>query len=234
MRPLTTTILCAAAIAVPAFAWQQTAPAEAPAAAPAAEATYVAPGVMTTPPMEGAAGAGSSISAVEAGTYTVDPGHTIVSFTVDHMGITSYTGQFGDPSGTLQLDPANPAAATVEVTFPIASVSTTSADLDKHLQSADFFDAANNPEAKFVSTEVVVEGDRAAIRGDLTLAGVTKPVVLQTKFYGAGPNPMSKELNIGFRATTTIKRSDFGIDYALPMVSDEVLLLIDAAFIKQG
>lgn len=237
MRRLTTLALTAAAIAAPALALQTAQQAQ-PAAAPPAEQTAPAGTqldamVMTTPPMEGAPGARDP-ALVTAGTYTVDPGHTLVTFTVDHLGFSSFTGQFGHPEGTLTLDPANPGAARVEVSLPIAEVSTTSPELDEHLQGDDFFDAANHPTGTFKSTEVVVQGDRAAIRGDLTLRGVTRSVVLQTAFYGAGENPMSKAKTIGFRATTTVNRSDFGIDYGLPAVGDEVLLVIDAAFEMQG
>ena len=186
----------------------------------------------TVQPMEGAPGS-ADVSRVEAGTYKVDPGHTLVTFTVDHLGFSSYTGQFGDPSGTLVLDPANPEAAEVEIVFPISGVSTTSDELDAHLKSDDFFDAANHPDGRFVATGIEVNGTSATITGDLTLRGVTRPVTLDTQFYGAGANPMSDALNIGFRATTQLKRSDYGIDFAIPVVSDTVLLEIDAAFVKQ-
>jgi polyisoprenoid-binding protein YceI len=167
-----------------------------------------------------------------AGSYQVDPNHTQVLFTVGHLGFSEYTGMFTQPTGTLTLDPTNPASDKVDVTFPIAKVLTTSPALDKHLQTADFFDAAKYPDGHFVSTRVTVSGEGSAtIDGDLTLRGVTKPVSLDVRFVGAGkgvmgaPNP-----NIGFAATTTIKRSDFGISYGIPLVSDDVLLTINAAF----
>jgi polyisoprenoid-binding protein YceI len=167
-----------------------------------------------------------------AGSYQVDPNHTQVLFTVGHLGFSEYTGMFTQPTGTLTLDPANPASDKVDVTFPIAKVLTTSPALDKHLQTADFFDAAKYPDGHFVSTKVTVSGEGSAtIDGDLTLRGVTKPVSLDVRLVGAGkgvmgaPNP-----NIGFAATTTIKRSDFRISYGIPLVSDDVLLTINAAF----
>lgn len=168
---------------------------------------------------------------VVAGTYKVDSGHTQVLFTVNHLGFTEYTGQFTQPTGSLTLDPANAANDKVEITFPIDKVSTTVAALDTHLKSADFFDAAKFPEGKFVSTKVTVTGTTATIAGDLTLKGVTKPVVLNARFVGAGNGPMgAKKLNVGFAATTSIKRSDFGIAYGIPMVSDKVDLVINAGF----
>ncbi|MEE4350955.1 MAG: YceI family protein [Pacificimonas sp.] len=222
---LVTALAASAIFAIPVAAYQV-----AGTGSDEAAATQLAPMVMTTPPAPEAFGKRDT-STVEAGTYTVDTGHTTVTFTVDHLGFSSYTGQFGDPTGTLTLDPANPAAASVEVTFPISGVSTTSDQLDQHLMSADFFTAEEHPNATFTSTDIVVEGQNAAIRGDLTMNGQTNSVVLQTQFYGAGVSGMSNKLNIGFRAVTTIDRSDWGIDYAIPMVSDEVLLVIDAAFI---
>jgi polyisoprenoid-binding protein YceI len=100
--------------------------------------------------------------------------------------------------------------------------------------TADFFDAANHANATFVSTKVTPSGTSAKIEGNLTLRGVTKPVVLDAKFYGAGANPMSKVATVGFEATTSIKRSDFGVAYGIPMVSDQVDLKITAAFERQG
>ena len=167
---------------------------------------------------------------VPSGTYSVDSGHTQVLFTVMHLGISEYTGQFTQPTGMLMLDTANPANDKVEVTFPIDKVSTTVTALDDHLKKPDFFDAAKFPEGKFVSTKVTVNGRNATIAGNLTLRGVTKPVVLQAHFTGGGPHPMSKKPNVGFSATTTVKRSDFGVSYGIPMVSDDVKLTINAAF----
>lgn len=170
---------------------------------------------------------------VQPGTYTVDAGHTLVTFKVNHLGFSEYHGQFGNPTGTLTIDPKNPGQAKVDVSFPIDSVSTTSDALDKHLKGADFFDAAKHPAGRFTSTAVRVSGQEATITGNLTLRGVTKPVTLRARFIGAGNSPMGGKLNIGFAGTTTIKRSDFGISYGIPMVSDNVDLTIDAAFVKE-
>lgn len=180
-------------------------------------------------------------SRVAAGTYAADPGHTMVVWEVDHFGFSKYTGIFGDVTGTLVIDPANPAAAKVDVTIPVAKVTTASAGLTSHLLRAgkdggkpDFFGAAP-ADAKFVSTSVVLddEGDEAKVTGNLTLNGITKPVTLDVDFHGAGTNPFNKKQTVGFQAEATIKRSDFGIAYALPMVSDAVELEIHAAFEKQ-
>ncbi|HEV2599425.1 YceI family protein [Sphingopyxis sp.] len=180
-------------------------------------------------------------SRVAAGTYVADPGHTMVVWEVDHFGFSKYSGIFGDVAGTLVIDPANPAAAKVEVTIPVSKVTTASAGLTSHLLRAgkdggkpDFFGAAP-ADAKFVSTAVVLDddGDEAKVTGNLTLNGVTKPVTLDVDFHGAGTNPYNKKATVGFQAETTIKRSDFGIVYGIPAVSDAVELEIHAAFEKQ-
>jgi len=170
---------------------------------------------------------------VTAGSYTVDPGHTLVGWRVDHLGFNDYFGIFGDATGTLVIDPKKPSAATVDITIPVAKVTTASAGLTRHLLTKDFFGAAP-ADAKFVSTAVVAKGNTARITGNLTLNGVTKPVTLDAIFRGAGPDPRSKAATIGFEAKTTIKRSDFGIAYGIPLVSDQVRLDITVAFVKAG
>jgi len=172
-------------------------------------------------------------SLVTAGTYKVDPYHTQVIWKVDHMGISPLYGAFGDPSGSLTLDPRNPAAAKLSVTFAMTNLITTTPKLTEHLSGGDFFDIAKFPTATFVSTAVAADGTKAKITGNLTVKGVTKPVVLDAEFYGAGANPMSKKLNIGFKAETKIKRSDFGLGYGVPMVGDAVSLKIVGAFEKE-
>jgi polyisoprenoid-binding protein YceI len=176
-------------------------------------------------------------AAITGGRYTVDAGHTLVKWEVDHLGFTPYFGLFGDVTGTLDLDPTNPSAAKVDVTIPVAKVTTASPGLTSHLlraaaegQAAHFF-GANPADARFVSTAVAVSGQEATITGDLTLNGVTRPVTLAAKFYGAGKGMGNKE-NVGFTATGAIKRSDYSISYGLPGVGDVVKLEIVAAFVK--
>ena len=178
---------------------------------------------------------------VTAGTYKADPGHTMVVWTVDHLGFTPYTGIFGGVTGTLALDPKNPSAAKVDVTIPVGQVTTASAGLTAHLLKpaaaggkADFFGAAP-ADARFVSTKVEMTGAEAAtITGNLTLNGVTMPVTLKAMFYGAGKMPamMGGKEGLGFTALGSIKRSEFGVGYGIPMVSDEVALKIYAGFDK--
>jgi polyisoprenoid-binding protein YceI len=179
-------------------------------------------------------------AAVSGGTYSVDPSHTLVVWTLDHLGFSPYSGIFGDVTGTLTLDPKNLNAAKVDVTIPVSKVVTASAGLTDHLLRAgkdggkpDFFGAAP-PAARFVSTSVATKGQRAKIRGNLTLNGVTRPVTLDAAFYGAGTMPaqMGGKENVGFKATGAILRSQFGLGFGIPMVGDEVKLDISAAFQK--
>lgn len=181
-------------------------------------------------------------SKISGGTYQVDPNHTLVRWTVNHLGFTPYFGIFGDSTGTLTLDPKNVSAAKVDITIPVGKVTTANAALTAHLLrpgkdggKPDFF-GANPANAHFVSTAVSAKGMAGKVTGNLTLNGVTKPVILDVSLYGAGtspamgPNP-AKE-NVGFEATGTINRADFGIAAGIPLVSDAVTLNIAVAFAK--
>ncbi|MDB5680158.1 MAG: YceI family protein [Sphingomonas bacterium] len=171
---------------------------------------------------------------VTKGTYKIDPDHTQVVFTVNRLGFTEYSGLFNSPTGTLVLDPKAPASSKVEVSFPIAKVRTTSPELDAGLQAADFFDSAKFPNATFVSTKVVAAGSNATITGNLTIHGVTRLVVLKARFVGAGREFWGdKKIAFGFAATTSIKRSEFGLSNSIPLVSDRVDLTINAGFEAQ-
>jgi len=171
---------------------------------------------------------------VKSGTYKVEAGHTQVDFSVLHFGFTYYSGQFSNVSGSLKLDAAHPSASKLSVTIPVSSVSTSSTVLTDELKNNEWFDAAKYPDATFVSTQVSPAGaEDAVVSGNLTLHGVTKPVVLHVHFVGAGVNPMDKAYTVGFQATGTIHRSDFGVKKYVPYVSDDVNLTIAGAFEKQ-
>jgi polyisoprenoid-binding protein YceI len=169
---------------------------------------------------------------VTAGTYAVDGGHTQVMFAYNHMGFTDNFGIIAAPTGSLTLDPKMPDAAKVSISFPVANLRTGIPALDEHLMKPDFFDAAKFPTATFESTGVKAQGTSAQIMGNLTIHGVTKPVTLDAHFTGAGMNTFMKKETIGFAAKATIKRSDFGMGYGVPMVGDTIDLKITAAFEK--
>ena len=143
-------------------------------------------------------------------------------------------------TGSLTLDPRNLNSAKVDVTIPVSKVVTASAGLTEHLLRAgkdggkpDFF-GASPADARFVSTRVVASGQKAKITGNLTLNNITRPVTLDATFYGAGKAPpqMGGKENVGFRATGSIMRSQFGLGFGVPMVGDQVKLEISAAFQK--
>ncbi|GGC85236.1 polyisoprenoid-binding protein [Chelatococcus reniformis] len=168
---------------------------------------------------------------IQAGTYALDPDHTQVVFAVDHLGYSIYRGSFSDVTGTLELDPKNPAASTLKVSIPVSSVATTSPKLTDELKGAEWLDAAKHPTMSFVSTKVTMDGpDKATVTGDFTLHGVTKPVSLQVTLVGAVPNAITKKFSVGFEAKGRIKRSDFGVKTYVPMIGDEVDLTIAGAF----
>ncbi|HEY2177982.1 MAG TPA: YceI family protein [Caulobacteraceae bacterium] len=173
---------------------------------------------------------------VRPGAYAIEPTHTRVLFAVDHFGTSTWYGDFTHVSGTLKLDPKKPSASQVEVTVPVDSLSTTNAALDATLKGADWFDVAKFPTMTFRSTRVTVSGPgRASIAGDLTLHGITRPIVLQARFKGAaGPNAILKDYEIGFDLTGKLKRSDFGIKKYAATIGDNVDLIISAPFVRKG
>lgn len=174
-------------------------------------------------------------TAVQAGTYVIDSYHTLAQFGVNHFGISEFVGTFPGATGTLMIDPRNLATTKLDVTIPVAKVSTTNETLDKELVSADWFDAARFPDMRFISTKVTRTGAKTAtIAGNLTMRGVTKPIVLNATFNAAAVNPMSKAYSLGFKATGNIKRTEFGVSKYAPMVSDNTTITINAAFEKKA
>ena len=171
--------------------------------------------------------AAASFSAQAADKYDIDPTHTQVQFTYNHLGFSNITGRFDEVKGDFLFDAADPTKSSVSITIPVASISTGVAKLDEHLLKADFFDATQFPTATFKSTGVTAAGEgKLAVAGDLTIHGVTRPVVLDVTINGIGEHPMRKLPAAGFDATATIKRSDFGVGAYVPAVGDEVTLSI--------
>ena len=177
------------------------------------------------------------VSRVQAGDYTLDASHTLVSWQVGHFGFNDYFGLFGQIEGTMTLDPANIGATEFDITVPITSVSVPSEGLRDHLlrpgkdgAAPDFF--GPEPEAaRFVSTSVRRTSETTAVAtGQLTMNGKTGPVTMLVEFSGAGENPMSKAQTVGFHARAQIDRTAWGISYAAPLVDTMVDLEISAAF----
>ena len=159
--------------------------------------------------------------------YTIDPHHTHVDFSWNHFGFSHPVGRFDSIQGDFQFDPADPTQSSVNVTIAIDSIDTGVKALDDDLKSPAFFDAAKYPTATFKSTRVQRDGAHGLkVTGDLTLHGVTKPVVLDVVVNKVGMHPMRGTPAAGFDATATIKRSDFGIAKYVPNVSDEIAISI--------
>lgn len=168
------------------------------------------------------------VSRVVAGSYALEPKHTQMRFTVMHFGYTPFSGNFSGASGTLDIDPARPAATRVTVSVPVDTAWTPVQKLTEELRSPMFFDPAQYPKMTFVSDRVTFHGKRATIVGKLTLHGITRPFTLSASLVGAG-SAMGKR-TVGFTATGTLNRSDYGIKAVLPLVSDAVTIDIAAAF----
>ena len=159
--------------------------------------------------------------------YKLDPGHTMVLFSWSHFGFSNPTANLGLGEGTLVFDAADPAKSSVQVTLPLAKLDTHVSALDEHLKKPDFFDADKYPTITFKSTKVqAVGGNKYKVTGDLTVHGVTKPVVLDATLNKSGEHPMLKTQSVGFDASTTLKRSDFGMGAYVPNVSDEIKVRI--------
>ncbi|AAW77520.1 polyisoprenoid-binding protein [Xanthomonas oryzae pv. oryzae] len=197
-------------------------------AAPAAETTpaATAPADAAAAPAPAPAPAAPAVE-VASGTYTLDPSHTDVLAQWSHFGFSNPSAHFGNVDGTLVYDAADVTKSTVQVTLPLSGLNSFTAKFDELLKSGDFFDAAKFPTATFKSTKVEAAGtNKLTVTGDLTIKGQTKPVVLDVTLNGAGEHPMKKVLAAGFDASTTIKRSDFGLGQYAPNVSDEVKIRI--------
>lgn len=160
-------------------------------------------------------------------TYKLDPGHTNVLASWNHFGYSNPSINFGQVDGTLVYDADQVSASSVQVTLPLTGLSALADQFYDHLTSDKWFDAAKYPAATFKSTRVEAAGEgKLKVTGDLTIKGITKPVTLDVTVNGGGEHPMAKVPAAGFDATTTLKRSDFGVGAYAPNVSDEVKIRI--------
>lgn len=182
-----------------------------------------------------------------AGTYVLDPTHASLTFRVDHLGLSKYTARFTKLDARLDLDPKTPSRSQVSATVDPRSIETDfplpAPDFDAELAGPRWLDAARHPQIVFRTRKVEPTGpDTARVVGDLTLRGVTKPILLKAKFNGGyARHPMDPAgARVGFSATGKLWRSDFGLTYGLPEkgstfgVGDEVEILIEAEFTKAG
>jgi polyisoprenoid-binding protein YceI len=166
--------------------------------------------------------------------YLFDKPHTQIIFFVDHLGFAKSSGKFLDYTGEIQWDKGEPEKSSVNATIQVNSLDMGDKTWNEHLLADKFFDAAKFPTMTFKSTSIQKTGEKTAnITGDLTLHGVTKPVVLATTFNNAGKHPMMDRMEAGFSATAHLKRSDFGMSQYVPMVGDDIDIRIEVEAYKE-
>lgn len=159
--------------------------------------------------------------------YKLDASHSQIVFTYNHLGFSTGTGMFSGFEGEIQFDQEDPAASSVTVSFPVTTMLTGWEARFEHFMSDDFFGADEDDMVTFTSTEINVTGENTAeITGELTMNEITQVVTLDTTLNQAGEHPMEGKPWLGFDATTTVLRSDFGMDMFTPFVSDEVNVVI--------
>jgi polyisoprenoid-binding protein YceI len=169
-----------------------------------------------------------------AATYTLEPNYTQAVVHWDHLGFSTPSATLGQGAGTLEFDQADPTKSSIKVSIPLSSLNTNVPELDEHLRSADFFDAAKFPTATFAST-TIAKGDapnKLVVNGDMTMHGVTKPVTLAVTVVRIGVNPRNNLPTIGLDATTTLKRSDFGLGKFVPQVGDAIPMRVIAQAVE--
>ena len=167
--------------------------------------------------------------------YVLDSSHSQIVFSYDHLGYSTTYGMFSGFEGAIDFNQADPAASSVSVSFPVNTMLTGWEARFQHFMSSDFFDAAEDEMVTFTSTSIEVTGETTAlITGDLTLNGITKPVVLDATLNQVGDHPMEGKPWAGFDATATVLRSDFEVGAFAPFVSDEVEIMISIEAMQAG
>lgn len=170
----------------------------------------------------------------ETETYTIDAAHTSVLFFVNHLGFSDMQGEFNDVEGTLTLDRDNLADTKVTATLRAVAVDMDDDTLNYHIRSSDFFDVLKFPALSFETTSFTSTGGTSGtLTGSLTMLGISKPVTLDVSLTGEGANPITNNHTVAFKATGSLKRSDWGMTYLVGGVGDEVEILITSELVKQ-
>ncbi len=163
----------------------------------------------------------SELEGLTAGSWVIDPSHSEVGFTVRHL-MSKVRGQFRTFEGTVTVAD-NPLESSVTASIDLSSVDTRNDDRDNHLRSSDFFSVEANPTMTFQSTRIVDQAGQFVARGDLTINGVTKPVDLAVDYLGGGTDPWGGQ-RVGFEASTTLSRKEWGIDFNIPLDGDKLMI----------
>jgi polyisoprenoid-binding protein YceI len=175
----------------------------------------------------------SAPAAIAPGVYAVDSQQTNVAFSVRQFAISRLTGQFVAPTGALVVDAARPDRARIDISFPIARLTTGKPSADRLLKGGTMFDAARYPQARFVASNVPIGGATATVEGTLMLHGVTRPLSFPARLTGARTDAASGATTLSFTGDATINRSDFGMGFGRPIVSNRVDLVISASFARR-
>lgn len=163
-----------------------------------------------------------TVTTLPTATWTIDAAHSEVAFTVRHL-MSKVRGTFDEFAGTITTADGGPTSSSVQATVEMASVNTRNAQRDGHLKSQEIFHAEANPQMGFVSTSITEDGGDYVINGDLTINGVTKPVAFDAEFLGVDTDAYGRTV-IGVEATTRINKSDFGVDFNVPLDGGKLLL----------
>jgi polyisoprenoid-binding protein YceI len=167
--------------------------------------------------------------------YEFDKAHTQINFTVNHLGYTTSRGKFMNFDGFFEFNRSEPAKSKVDVIIQTNSVEMGDQKWNEHLKNKDFFNVEEFPTMIFKSTSIEVTGDKTAkIMGNLTILETTKPVTLEVTFNKASKAPFGEKYKAGFSAVTSVKRSDYGMTYGVPMVGDSISIIIEVEGIRQG
>ena len=177
----------------------------------------------------------TTLASAQATTWAVDGAHSNVEFSIKHLGLSNVHGRFGKVSGTIVYNAADATKSSVNVSIDVAGLDTGMEPRDNHLKTPDFFDTAKQPTATFASTSVVKDGSGLKVTGNLTLHGVTKPVVLSVDAPSTATSPMDHKQHSGFSATATINRKDFNVGANFPeaILSEAVKLTIEVEAVQQ-
>lgn len=172
-------------------------------------------------------------AASAAETYTIDPNHTHVTFSFQHLGFSTFDGKIPARSGTIVLDRTQK-TGRIDITFDLGALSTAVPDFDEHLRGPDFFEVEKHPTATFKSSKITFDADAPAqITGDLTIKDISKPVTLKVTHFKCGPHPMMNAPACGANASAQITRSDFDLGMYAPAVSDELMLAIEVEAVSK-
>lgn len=178
--------------------------------------------------------------AAQMATYRFDKDHTAITFSWSHLGLSRQSARLTDVDGRIEFDPTNPETSTIDVVMKAASIWTGVPAFDEHIKSADYFDVAKFPLILFRSTSIRQTSDKTGqVVGDLTVKGITRPVTLHVAWNFSGEHPLAKvnpnyrDVYVsGFSATGVLRRSDWGLSLAVPLVSDEIRLSIETELLR--